>query len=559
MIKKVVYLLITLLIIVLLEPNTTQAAIQPNASDCAYWENYSNQKPEYEIAIKELEDELIALNDKFKDIAKQPISTSFIIGQQNKVTQEIATVTANLNYLKVQLNALKPTVFNESEYELYCSQASICPDTINGYLGNDGKCYCNEGYEWNGNLNRCTKVQYTCGANQYLGSNNLCNCIDGYVISNKSNSCIKNDAWCKEEAGNGAKYDSALNDCVCLEGYFWSTGENKCIEQNQIKCGPNALKRDTFGCYCKDGYKWIDYNDPSRGCEPKRSENLKTNISKFSDVTDNYKFEKAVIFVKENKIVNGYADNTYRPNNKINRAEFTKILTIAAFAEQVSSYPKASCFNDVKSSDWFSNYVCFAKGRNIIQGYADNTFKPEININVVEALKITLEAFFNDIPRASGAWYNKYWNYAKDNSFLLNEWNDPATEITRGEMAELIYRIKSTNIQIATPNVPISFSVLKKMKCTPSKKNYCEGGSCEEMEPTVWVIFDPISKSASRCDNAGCDTYEVVSGQSGAFTNIQRPSQGGWDVKIDNTNGDYTETATLGLGSYISSGTCENI
>ncbi len=161
----------------------------------------------------------------------------------------------------------------------------------------------------------------------------------------------------------------------------------------------------------------------------------------FSDVDSNDDYYEAISYVYEAGIVEGYSDGTYQPEISINRAEFTKILIEAAHPGEATF--SEGCFSDVPSSEWYAPYVCFAKVYNIVSGYEDGSFKPDQYINVAEALKITLETYFGNIPDTNGEWYQKYWDYAESNGYLLSAWDSPAQELTRGEMAELIYRIQN--------------------------------------------------------------------------------------------------------------------
>ncbi len=46
----------------------------------------------------------------------------------------------------------------------------------------------------------------------------------------------------------------------------------------------------------------------------------------FSDVPDDHPYIKAIEYLQNNDIVQGYEDGTFRPEQTINRAEFTKVL-----------------------------------------------------------------------------------------------------------------------------------------------------------------------------------------------------------------------------------------
>lgn len=181
----------------------------------------------------------------------------------------------------------------------------------------------------------------------------------------------------------------------------------------------------------------------------------KVTANVFSDIGES-PYQDAISFMKTNGIVMGYSDGTYKPDSEINRAEFTKILMQTAFPEEIETYTANSCFSDVKTSDWFSKYVCLAKDKEIISGYSDGTFRPAQNINVPESLKISLEALNkNGIPDATGEWYQKYLNLAYSNGYMISEWSDMSKMITRGEMAQFIYQIKAP--EAPAKNISISF------------------------------------------------------------------------------------------------------
>ena len=167
----------------------------------------------------------------------------------------------------------------------------------------------------------------------------------------------------------------------------------------------------------------------------------KTTAAIFSDIGSS-PYKDAISYLQTNGIVTGYSDGTFKPALEINRAEFTKILVGEAFPKEIQTYAAKSCFKDVLTSDWFSKYVCLAKDKGVIGGYSDGTFRPAQNINVAESLKISLETLAGQaIPDAAGAWYQKYLNLANSKGYMLNEWSDISKKISRGEMAQFLYKI----------------------------------------------------------------------------------------------------------------------
>lgn len=160
----------------------------------------------------------------------------------------------------------------------------------------------------------------------------------------------------------------------------------------------------------------------------------------FTDVSSTDEYSWAINALYDSGVIGGYDDGTYRPDDTINRAEFVKILVGVGDTSALEDSSR-DCFTDVSTSDWYSKYVCLAKDLGVIDGYADGSFGPGNTINVAEALKITFEALNFDVPDASGEWYQKYVDYAQTHSSLyLNAWASIDQQLTRGEMAELIYR-----------------------------------------------------------------------------------------------------------------------
>lgn len=158
----------------------------------------------------------------------------------------------------------------------------------------------------------------------------------------------------------------------------------------------------------------------------------------FSDVPLSHKHADAINYVESESIVNGYPDGSYKPDQLINRAEFTKII-IAATASEITG---SNCFPDV-STQWFAPFICYAKSQNIIGGYPDGTFKPEQNISFAEAAKIIVFGFRYNIPSYEGEWYKPFVTILGDNKAIPTSINAFDKKITRGEMAEMIYRLKA--------------------------------------------------------------------------------------------------------------------
>ncbi len=105
----------------------------------------------------------------------------------------------------------------------------------------------------------------------------------------------------------------------------------------------------------------------------------------FSDVSADKWYNNAVSTLCHMGVLGGYSDGTFRPNAPITRAEFAKIAV--SFA-QINGFSEYGYFTDVDSSDWYAPYVDAAKAVGLIEGYSDGSFKPENKITRAEACTI---------------------------------------------------------------------------------------------------------------------------------------------------------------------------
>ena len=176
-----------------------------------------------------------------------------------------------------------------------------------------------------------------------------------------------------------------------------------------------------------------------------------TNVhsKNLTDIAD-HPNETAIQYLLDHLIISGYPDESFKPEQTINRAELMKIITEASGAI-ANEEDYNNCFPDV-TNQWFAVYVCYAKDQNWVQGYPDGNFKPENDINKVEALKMIInsqgmsipgavnETVFNDVDNS--AWYAPFVKTAKDKGLLEQTDDTYGVDelITRGEVSENIYR-----------------------------------------------------------------------------------------------------------------------
>ncbi|MCC7431995.1 S-layer homology domain-containing protein [Candidatus Peregrinibacteria bacterium] len=215
----------------------------------------------------------------------------------------------------------------------------------------------------------------------------------------------------------------------------------------------------------------------------------------FPDVLDSNVHLKAIEFLKQNSLVGGYPDGTFKPDNTINRAEALKIIFLARknlYGEENIELKKIT-FPDVKISDWFYDYVVKAFSLEVVKGYEDGKFKPANEITAAESVKMIILGLdknyqtanisikpFTDVDLSS--WAATYLDYARIKQFVEAEGDGsykPDRQMTRAEFAEVVYRVFYTS-QNKLDKYPISMNW-----------NYCRAESLgyKVKQPTGWQIM----------------------------------------------------------------------
>jgi hypothetical protein len=169
----------------------------------------------------------------------------------------------------------------------------------------------------------------------------------------------------------------------------------------------------------------------------------------FSDLDDLHVNFDAIMYVQEREIVDGYPDGTYKPDDTINRAEFTKILVGSAYdydpeedTSDIDIYSSGEfTFPDIEDQAWYIPYLRVAVNNEVIEGYPDGTFRPDDDVNFAEAAKIIVTSFDYESVTDDEVWYKGFVDVLAAKGAIPTSIESFEQQITRGEMAEMIYRV----------------------------------------------------------------------------------------------------------------------
>ncbi|WP_414754895.1 glycoside hydrolase family 10 protein [Anabaena sp. CCY 9910] len=116
-----------------------------------------------------------------------------------------------------------------------------------------------------------------------------------------------------------------------------------------------------------------------------------STTTRFSDIPNHWA-RPFIEALAARRILNGYPDGTFRPNNSVTRAEFAAIVA-AVF--NISVKRPYINFTDVPTSNWAANAIKKAYETGFLSGFPDKTFRPgnqisrgDILVSLVNGLEI---------------------------------------------------------------------------------------------------------------------------------------------------------------------------
>lgn len=122
----------------------------------------------------------------------------------------------------------------------------------------------------------------------------------------------------------------------------------------------------------------------------------------FKDVDLGKWYSDAIGYMEQSRLITGYEDKTFKPNNHITRAEFAAI--IAKILRLNTGFIEDTSFSDVKTKHWAYNIIGAVEQKGLMKGDGKGKFNPDKKITRAEACVVINRAF----ERANGDFYKKH-------------------------------------------------------------------------------------------------------------------------------------------------------
>ncbi len=124
-------------------------------------------------------------------------------------------------------------------------------------------------------------------------------------------------------------------------------------------------------------------------------EERSSKTANFSDVKTDDWYNDYVAKAIKFGLFRGYKDGTFRPNNKVTRAELAKVISNYYVSGLVQKGKAFDSFSDV-FEHWAEREIYDLKRRGISSGYADGSFKPEKSVTREEVVIMINRMLYRD-------------------------------------------------------------------------------------------------------------------------------------------------------------------
>ena len=140
-------------------------------------------------------------------------------------------------------------------------------------------------------------------------------------------------------------------------------------------------------------------------------------------------------------IINGYEDDSFKPQQSITRAEVAAMIYRVATGdvedEKADINAGAKIFTDVDPDDWYAGYVNYCGDAEYIKGFEDDSFRADENVTGYQVLAMILRAV----------------GYDKNNEFTGTNWtiNVASTAMQEGLLKRPVNWWPSSSSRLFVP------------------------------------------------------------------------------------------------------------
>ncbi len=175
----------------------------------------------------------------------------------------------------------------------------------------------------------------------------------------------------------------------------------------------------------------------------------------FTDVKKDPYLEEAIGVLSSYEVIQGYPDNTFRPDRIVTRAEMAKVVTVAAGYYEYSKN-MTSVYEDMHGH-WAESYVELADVLGIVKGISPSTYGPDNQIKFEEAYTMILRLLGYTDESLIGTWPSNYHSKALELNLFENI-DASVSYASRRDISIMLYNALKMNMVTVKENNSINIT-----------------------------------------------------------------------------------------------------
>ena len=169
----------------------------------------------------------------------------------------------------------------------------------------------------------------------------------------------------------------------------------------------------------------------------------------FPDIKRDFYLEESIGVLAGYEVIQGYPDNSFKPDRAVTRAEMAKIVTVAAGFNEYSKN-MTSVYEDMHGH-WAESYVELANVLGIVKGISPSTYGPDNQIKFEEAYTMILRLLGYTDKSLIGNWPSNYYEKALELNLFENI-NASVEFASRRDISIMLFNALSMNLVTVKDN-----------------------------------------------------------------------------------------------------------
>ena len=190
----------------------------------------------------------------------------------------------------------------------------------------------------------------------------------------------------------------------------------------------------------------------------------------FPDVKKDSYLEEAIGVLSSYKVIQGYPDNSFKPDRIVTRAEMAKVVTVAAGFHEYSKN-MTSVYEDMHGH-WAESYVELADVLGIVKGISPSAYGPDNLIKFEEAYTMILRLLGYTDESLIGNWPSNYHEKALELNLFENI-NANVEFASRRDISIMLFNALDMNIVTVKENNTLNITnkaLISKLGKTETKE-----------------------------------------------------------------------------------------